>query len=126
LYEAFEPALNARAVVLLDVPVLEQQLLGLVWRGGKIDHPGGEHDDWANACVGVAVRLSDAAYLCSWCGEPGRHLHFGNSDTGAFSSNKSPEQVQQELDEKLAEAAADSKTEIEQSIALNGTWGFWR
>ena len=39
---------------LLDVPLLEQQLLGLVWRGNKIDHPGGEHDDWANAAAGVA------------------------------------------------------------------------
>ncbi len=27
----------AGGVVLLDVPTLEQQLLGLVWRGGKID-----------------------------------------------------------------------------------------
>jgi hypothetical protein len=56
LYEAFEPVLNAGTVSLLDVPVLEQQLLGLVWRGGKIDHQPGEHDDYANAAVGV-VRL---------------------------------------------------------------------
>ena len=35
--------------VLPDVPELEQQLLGLVWRGGKIDHPQGEHDDFSNA-----------------------------------------------------------------------------
>jgi hypothetical protein len=55
LYEAFEPLLNGRRVVLLDEPTLEQQLLGLVWRGGKIDHPAGEHDDWANAAVGALV-----------------------------------------------------------------------
>jgi hypothetical protein len=55
LYEAFEPLLNAKKVVLLDVPVVEQQLLGLVWRGGKIDHQSGEHDDWANAACGVIV-----------------------------------------------------------------------
>lgn len=56
LYEDLEPALNGRRVVLLDVPQLEQQTLGLVWRGGKIDHQGGEHDDYANASAG-AVNL---------------------------------------------------------------------
>jgi hypothetical protein len=73
LYEALEPLLNAHAVVLLDAEqagtgaVLEQQLLGLVWRGGKIDHPSGEHDDWANAAAGAITltasprcQLSDA------------------------------------------------------------------
>ena len=54
-YEAFEPLLNGRRVVLPDVPLLEQQLLGLIWRGGKIDHPHGEHDDWATAAVTAAV-----------------------------------------------------------------------
>jgi hypothetical protein len=53
LYEALEPRLNAGSVELLDIPVLEQQLLGLVWRGGKIDHPSGEHDDAANAVAGL-------------------------------------------------------------------------
>lgn len=50
----------AREVILLDVPVLEQQLLGLVWRGGKIDHPHGEHDGWANAAAGVVAALRRA------------------------------------------------------------------
>lgn len=63
LYEALEPLLNGRRVVLLDVPVLEQQLLGLIWRGGRIDHPGGEHDDWANAAAGVAAVLTAGATL---------------------------------------------------------------
>jgi hypothetical protein len=62
LYEALEPLLNAHAVVLLDVPVLEQQLLGLVWRGGKIDHQSGEHDDWANAVVGSLVTAATGAH----------------------------------------------------------------
>jgi len=53
LYETLEPNLNAHRCVLLDVPEMEQQLLGLVWRGGKIDHPTGEHDDFANAVAGV-------------------------------------------------------------------------
>jgi len=58
LYEALEPRLNAHTIILLDVPVLEQQLLGLAWRGGKIDHQSGEHDDYANAVAGVARLLS--------------------------------------------------------------------
>lgn len=57
LYESFEPLLNAKKVVLLDVPILEQQLLGLVWRGGRIDHQVGEFDDWSNAACGVLVTL---------------------------------------------------------------------
>jgi hypothetical protein len=56
LYEALEPALNGGRVVLLDDGPLEQQLLALVWRGGKIDHPAGEHDDWANAAAGALVQ----------------------------------------------------------------------
>ncbi|MBI3001326.1 MAG: hypothetical protein HYY46_23175 [Deltaproteobacteria bacterium] len=53
LYEVMEPKLNSGTVVLLDEPKMESQLLGLVWRGGKIDHPGGEHDDFSNACAGA-------------------------------------------------------------------------
>jgi hypothetical protein len=53
LYEALEPRLNAGQVVLLDVPTLEQQLLGLVWKGGKITHQAGEHDDYATAAAGA-------------------------------------------------------------------------
>ena len=55
LYDALDPLLNAAGAVLLDVPLLEQQLLGLVWRGGKIDHPAGEHDDHANAAAGAVL-----------------------------------------------------------------------
>jgi hypothetical protein len=61
LYEALEPRLNAREVVLPDLPLLEQQLLGLVWRGGRITHPGGEHDDFANALAGVVDVAARAA-----------------------------------------------------------------
>jgi hypothetical protein len=58
LYEALELLLNSGAVVLLDMPTLEQQLLGLVWRGGKIDHQAGEHDDYANSVAGIVRLLS--------------------------------------------------------------------
>lgn len=56
-YEALEPRLNGRAVVLPDLPLLEQQLLGLIWRGGRIDHPSGEHDDYAAAVAGLVGLL---------------------------------------------------------------------
>ena len=70
LYEALEPVLNAGRVV-LDGPTLEQQLLGLVWRGGRIDHQPGEHDDYANAVAGVArllsARRTDAQAIARMC-----------------------------------------------------------
>jgi hypothetical protein len=57
-YEELEPLLNGARATLVDVPLLEQQLLGLIWRGSKIDHPSGEHDDWANAAAGALVEVS--------------------------------------------------------------------
>ena len=42
LYAAFEPKLNAGQVALVDDTLLEQQLLGLVWKGTKITHPAGD------------------------------------------------------------------------------------
>jgi hypothetical protein len=60
-YEALEPMLNGGSVRLVDVPQLEQQLLGLIWRGGKITHPSGEHDDFANAAAGALVLAANVA-----------------------------------------------------------------
>jgi hypothetical protein len=57
LYEAFEPLLNAGEVELLDAGKLQEQLLTLVWRGSRIDHQPGDHDDWANAAAGCLVGL---------------------------------------------------------------------
>jgi hypothetical protein len=57
LYEALEPRLNAGEVELLDHPHLQEQLLTLVYRGSKIDHQSGDHDDFANACAG-AIKLA--------------------------------------------------------------------
>jgi hypothetical protein len=63
IYDAFEPRLNAGEVELLDDGKLQEQLLTLVIRGGKIDHQSGDHDDWANAACGAialaAVRGSE-------------------------------------------------------------------
>jgi hypothetical protein len=53
IYDAFEPRLNAGEVELLDHAKMQEQLLTLVWRGVKIDHLPGDHDDWANACAGA-------------------------------------------------------------------------
>jgi hypothetical protein len=53
LYEALEPKINAGEVELLDLPKLQEQLLGLVTRGTKIDHQPGEHDDLINAASGA-------------------------------------------------------------------------
>jgi hypothetical protein len=53
LYEQLEPRMNAGDARLLDHPTMESQLLGLIWRGNRIDHPGGEHDDWSNAAAGA-------------------------------------------------------------------------
>jgi len=58
LYEAFEPMLNAGEVELLDVGTLQEQLLTLVWRGTKIDHQPGDHDDYANAAAGALVLMT--------------------------------------------------------------------
>lgn len=57
LYEQFEPKVNACEVELLDEPVLIDQLLGLVMRGTKIDHLGGEHDDRINSAAGALLRV---------------------------------------------------------------------
>lgn len=76
IYESLEPRLNEPGrVVLVDVPTLEQQLLGLVWKGGKITHQSGEHDDFATAVAGVVEqvlgRLPVDPDLVRWCLESG-------------------------------------------------------
>jgi hypothetical protein len=55
LYALAEPHLNAGTLHLVEHPELEQQLLGLRWRGGKIDHAPNEHDDHANAALGACL-----------------------------------------------------------------------
>ncbi len=55
IYDAFEPILNAGEVELLDHPKMTEQLLTLVFRGGKIDHQPGDHDDHANAACGAIM-----------------------------------------------------------------------
>lgn len=58
-YEQLEPRLNAGLVELLEASKLLEQLAGLVWRGSKITHPGGEHDDLAAAAAGALSLARD-------------------------------------------------------------------
>jgi hypothetical protein len=53
IYEALEVLFNTGTLVLLDQEVMESQLMGLVWRGSRIDYLAGEHDDYSNAAAGV-------------------------------------------------------------------------
>jgi hypothetical protein len=69
LYESLEPHLNGSRVLLPDVPAIEQQLLGLVWRNGKIDHPAGEHDDYANAVAGAVFLAGGPAIVAACSGK---------------------------------------------------------
>ncbi len=53
LYESVEPLFNAGQIELLDQPELIEEFLGLTWRGQKVDHLAGEHDDRCNAASGA-------------------------------------------------------------------------
>ena len=65
IYEAVEPLLNGGRVIFLDHANLESQLLGLIWKGSKMDHPSGEHDDHANAAAG-AINAALAVASAGW------------------------------------------------------------
>lgn len=111
LYEALEPVLNSHGAVLLDVPVLEQQLLGLVWRGGKISHPAGEHDDYANAVAGVVRLLARQAQSVPL------ELVGGHS-----AETLSVEDAQRLSDEEDAERRKASAEAIEAAVRNGGVW----
>ena len=74
IYASYEPMLNTGAIEMLDVPKLIQQLIGLVRKGTKIDHPTGEHDDHANAAAGALV-LAKAPQTV-----PGVFVFFSDSE----------------------------------------------
>jgi len=62
LYERLEPVINAGELELLDQPTLIEQLVSLVWRGTKITHEHGAHDDHATAlALALAVSVAHAA-----------------------------------------------------------------
>jgi hypothetical protein len=66
LYLALVPTINSRGCRLLDLPKLEQQLVGLERRTSRvgkdsIDHAPGGHDDVANAVAGALSLVSKRA-----------------------------------------------------------------
>lgn len=61
LYANLDPLINAGTVELLDATKLITQLISLIRRGTKIDHPNGEHDDFSNAAAGALVLASSQA-----------------------------------------------------------------
>jgi hypothetical protein len=61
IYDALEPKLNAGEVELIDITELQEQLLTLVVRNGKIDHQPGDHDDYANAAAGALWMVAPEA-----------------------------------------------------------------
>jgi hypothetical protein len=66
LYANLEPRINAGTVELLDVTKLITQLISLIRRGTKIDHPNSEHDDVANAAAGALVLASSTSNQAPW------------------------------------------------------------
>ena len=61
-YESFGPRLNSGQIVLLDNDKLQNQFLGLVWRGARIDHPNSEHDDYSTAVARLANVLQGGTW----------------------------------------------------------------
>jgi hypothetical protein len=106
LYEALEPALNAGEVEVLDHPVLTEQLCCLVWRGNRITHEPGSHDDHANAAAlavslvrGLAQQVGpNALPILTWTprGSYGDHpggsgvSEYGGSIYASGSSTRNP------------------------------------
>jgi hypothetical protein len=81
LYEQVQVLFNTERVALIDHSTVEGQFLSLIWRGGKIDHPNGEHDDHANAASGAIYFASKKTP--QYRGFPtgvGRSIFAGNAD----------------------------------------------
>lgn len=78
LYEAMEIELNTDRVSLPDDALLIKQLLTLVMKGGKIDHPSGEHDDLANVVAGVTYysKSGTQPFFIDFPGEPLQSLRL--------------------------------------------------
>ena len=63
LYERLEPVINAGQVELLDDPKSHEQILTLVYRGGKIDHEPGGYDDYVNAVAGCVSLIKPNVFV---------------------------------------------------------------
>lgn len=111
LYEALEPHLNGFRVLLPNIAEIEQQLLGLVWRGGKIDHPGGEHDDYANAVAGLVHVL---------LGSQAQELYI--SGLGDSLPGRSVDEIQAAADESFRIKSEVGRERIEAGCRKMGAW----
>jgi hypothetical protein len=80
LYEKLEPVLNAGELELLDHPTLIEQLVSLIWRGTKIGHENGAHDDHATA-LALAASVVRAAITRP---TPKYHPPYAVSKTGVI------------------------------------------
>jgi hypothetical protein len=101
-YEALEPLLNHGRCDLVDVPLLEQQLLGLIWKGAKITHPSGEHDDMATSVAGCLVQLATPG-VRMWGGPP-------------------PPKTEEELEEEERERKEQSAEMVRAAITKHGVY----
>jgi hypothetical protein len=86
LYEKLEPVLNAGELELLDQPTLIEQLVSLVWKGSKITHEHGAHDDFATA-LALAVSVVRAAITHP---TPKYHPPYAVSKTGVICDPTMP------------------------------------
>jgi hypothetical protein len=79
-YEAFGPRLNSGQIILLDNDKLQNQFLGLVWKGAKIDHHSGEHDDYSTAAARLANLLQSSFVDTSGIAVFGERVMVRNRD----------------------------------------------
>jgi hypothetical protein len=85
LYEKFEPILNAGEIELLDNPSLIEELVSLIWKGNKITHEPGGHDDHANSVALAVSVLRDSSAMLSLKNAYGPYLG-AVSGLGAYAN----------------------------------------
>ena len=89
-----------------------------MWRGGKIDHHGGEHDDWSNAAAGCVHQLLNHESVTPDFWQAGDFMQTQNPDETPAQRREREEREQRERDELTA---------IRAEHLTNGTYGGgWR
>lgn len=131
LYAHLEPLLNSGQVELVDSPTLLAQLIGLVRRGERIDHPSGEHDDYANAAAGALVLVAVAsAYPPLMFRCAGQTLETGEPGSTAMEHRIQPVEAEEAaavVVRSMRPPAADmacvaEDTEFERLVREHGVW----
>ena len=96
LYELLEPVINAGEVELPDHTKLVEQLCSVVWKGGKITHESGAHDDHATACAGAVHLFKGSSVADTWIsfyGDQAKRAHAPESAPAAPKENVRPWQT---------------------------------